>query len=53
MGGDDRISGLRGNGQSEHLHQPDHATTMPTRATRTRGSTTIHCNTPVGSLDLT
>jgi transposase len=36
-----------------HLLQPDPATTIPTRATRTRGSITIHCNTPVGSLDLT
>ena len=36
-----------------HLLQPDPATTFPTRATRTRGSVTIHCNTPIGSLDLT
>ncbi len=36
-----------------HLLQPDPATTVPTRATRTRGRVTIHCNTPTGSLDLT
>jgi transposase len=35
-----------------HLLQPD-ATTIPTRATRTRAGITIHCNTPTGSFELT
>jgi transposase len=36
-----------------HLLQPDPATTIATPTTRTRRSVTIHCNTPIGSLDLT
>src|SRR3954468_9315819 len=38
-----------------HLLQPDPTTTIPTTGTQTRRSPsiTIHCNTPVGSLDLT
>jgi transposase len=36
-----------------HLLQPDPTTTIPTVTSRARDAITIHCNTPVGSLQLT